>query len=71
MAIVQDKSGSNPKDVPYTTYNRIVAADPNGTTTPAYAGEIVLDTTTKKLWKAMNVVNNSWVTFTNALTMSA
>jgi hypothetical protein len=43
--------------------NRVTGADPNGALTPAFAGEIVLDTTNKKLWQAQDLTNTHWVEF--------
>lgn len=51
-------------DKPLTTHNRVTTADPNGALTPQFAGEIVLDTTNQCYWKAMGVVNNTWVALT-------
>lgn len=64
MANVADKSGANPTDKPWTSYNRANAGEPNGSVTPQYAGEIVLDTTNNALWKAMGKANDTWVTLT-------
>ena len=64
MAIVPDIAGNTPLDRPYTTFNRKVAAEPNGSTVPAYAGEIVLDTTNNVLWKAMDPTNGAWIALT-------
>lgn len=63
MAIVVNKAVVAPLDNPYCSPNRVTAADPNGALTPAYAGEIVLDTTNKKLWVANSLVNTSWITY--------
>lgn len=65
MAIVADLSGNNPiVDKSFVSYNRVNAGEPNGSVTPQYAGEIVLDTTNNALWKAMGVANNTWVALT-------
>lgn len=69
MAIVADKAGAAALGVggidrPYSTYRRSNAGEPNGSVTPAYAGEIVLDTTNNVLWKALNVTNSGWVLLT-------
>lgn len=63
MAIVANKAdgGTGGIDKPLTTHNRVTAADPNGALTPQFAGEIVLDTTNKKRWRAVNLANTSWV----------
>lgn len=61
MAVVADKSGNNPTDRKYDTYSRVNAGSPNAALTPAFAGEIVLDTTTHVLWRAEGTDNASWV----------
>lgn len=50
-------------DDPHHTYNRQNAGDPNASLTPEFTGEIVLDTTNKKLWIARDLTNDSWVTY--------
>lgn len=64
MAIVEDKSGNNVTDKSFNSYNRTSAGEPNGSLTPEYAGEIVLDTTNNCLWKAVGVANNTWAALT-------
>jgi len=66
MAVVADKSVNNPTDVKWTSASRNVAGDPNttGPLTPAFAGEIVDDTTNHALWKATGITNTSWVALT-------
>lgn len=64
MAIVVDRSGNNPLDEPWTTFNRKIAGEPNGAAVPLYAGEIVMDTTNNVLWKAMSTTNDCWVALT-------
>jgi hypothetical protein len=64
MAIVRDLSGNNPLDSSFNQPNRRNAGEPNGTVTPLYAGEIVLDTTNNALWKAMTLANDSWIMLT-------
>lgn len=49
------------RDKPLTTHNRTVADNPNGATTPQFAGEIVYDSTNDAYWKAMGVGNAHWV----------
>lgn len=61
MAIVADLSGNSPLDKSFCSYNRTNAGDPNGTLTPEYAGEIVLDTTNSLYWVAKDVANDTWV----------
>jgi hypothetical protein len=68
MAIVADLSGnsgqSGAQDKSYCTQNRSNAGDPNGSLTPQYTGEIVLDTTNKKRWVARSLLNTGWVSVT-------
>lgn len=66
MAIVPDKSGNNPTDLKYTYASRTIAGDPNivGPLVPAFAGEIVEDTTNHALWKATGTTATSWVALT-------
>ena len=64
MAIVANLAGTTPRDVPWTTWNRRNAGEPNATIVPQYAGEIILDTTNNVLWKAMGITNDSWVALT-------
>ncbi len=61
MAIVKDASRPGvAADVPYHTHNRSGAGAPNGSVTPAYAGEIYWDTTNKVRWKAVALTNADW-----------
>lgn len=64
MAIVVEKGGNQPTDKPFCSNNRTNAGEPNGSLTPQFAGEIVLDTTNNALWKALGTANNTWVTLT-------
>lgn len=64
MAIVENKAESTLIDKSYSSPNRTNAGEPNGSLTPEYPGEIVLDTTNNCLWKAVSSANNSWVTLT-------
>lgn len=64
MATVAEKGGNQPLDRSYVNYTRANAGEPNGSLTPAFVGEIVLDTTNNALWKSMGVANNTWVTLT-------
>jgi hypothetical protein len=72
MAIVKNKalnSGPNPGSTSSTdhaldSYSRTNAGEPNSSLTPAFAGEIVLDTTNNCLWKAMGVGSTTWVALT-------
>lgn len=68
MAIVPDLSGNSPAglldggvDRAFASVNRVVAAAPNGVTTPLYSGEIIMDTSTQGLWAAIGLTNTSWV----------
>lgn len=64
MAIVADLSGNSPLDKSFCHPNRSNAGEPNGSLTPQYAGEVVLDTTNNALWKAILTTNTSWVMLT-------
>lgn len=65
MAIVVDKARpGQPVDQPWNSPRRTNAGEPNGILTPAYAGEIVLDTTLNALWKSVGLANNTWVALT-------
>lgn len=61
MAIVADASGINPTDKSFVTHNRTNAGEPNAALTPQYVGEIVLDTTNNRRWKAVGTTNASWI----------
>lgn len=61
MATVADLAGISPLDVKLSSYNRTVAAAPNGVTTPLFVGEMLLDTSTNSIWRAMSAANTSWV----------
>jgi hypothetical protein len=65
MAIFPDKSGNSPiglgVDKRFSSPNRKNAGAPNGSVTPLYAGEIVLDTTGGLAWKATDLTNTGWV----------
>lgn len=64
MAIVANIGNINePVDTPWCTYNRSGGADPNGSITPEYVGEIYLDTGTKALWVAVGAANTGWVQY--------
>lgn len=64
MAIVRNGDGQGPTDKSFTSYNRTNAGEPNGTLTPQFSGEIVLDTTNNALWKAEGLASNTWVALT-------
>lgn len=62
MAIVVNKAlGGGPIDPPLCTHNRSNAGEPNGALTPAFVGEIVLDTTNNRRWQAKTLLNSGWV----------
>lgn len=67
MAIVADLSGNFPNSTPtgvdgsFASVNRVVAAPPNGVTTPLYSGEVVRDTAGQALWIALGLANTAWV----------
>lgn len=60
MAIVVDKSGNSPLDVPYSSPNRKNAGTPLATLTPLYSGEVVQDTTTGAIWYATGLTSADW-----------
>lgn len=64
MTFVTDRSGNTPTDKPFDHYNRTNAGEPNGSVTPQYAGERILDTTNNCIWEAQGVANNTWVALT-------
>lgn len=65
MAIVANKGNTGePIDPTYCGANRTNAGEPNGTITPVYAGEMILDTTNNILWKSLSLANSSWVALT-------
>jgi len=64
MAIVANRAGHGVIDKPLTTHNRTVTAEPNGVTTPQFAGEIVLDTANNMYWKAVTLLNTGWIALT-------
>lgn len=68
MAIVANKGNAfEPLDGSYNSPNRSMAGTPVATLVPLYVGEIVLDTTNNKLWKAETMLNSGWVTLTTQL----
>jgi len=65
MAIIRNIARqTNFIDPNYCTHSRTNAGEPNASLTPAFAGEIVLDTTNNCYWKAMDITNTSWVALT-------
>lgn len=63
MATVANKARVESLDNPWCSQNRTNAGDPNGSLTPSYVGELVLDTTNKKMWQAQTSANTGWVTY--------
>lgn len=61
MAIVADLSGVNQTDKSYFTHSRSMAGTPNGVLTPAFVGEIVLDTTNHVRWIAVTLLTSGWI----------
>lgn len=67
MATVANKDGgwvagaNRTTDYTLVSANRENGGDPNGVLTPLFSGEIILDTSTKKLWQAQDQTNDSWV----------
>lgn len=65
MAIVKNLADPTvDADKSFCSPNRTNAGEPNGSLTPAFAGEIILDTTNNCLWKAITPANDSWVAIT-------
>lgn len=65
MATVANKGNpTEPIDPEYCTYNRTNAGEPNGSVTPQFVGEMILDTTNNILWKSLSSANSSWVALT-------
>lgn len=65
MAIVANKGNlTEPIDPSYCSYTRTNAGEPNGSVTPAFVGEMILDTTNNILWKSLSSANSSWVALT-------
>lgn len=70
MAIVADLSGNYPQSLPTgvdrnTAHkNRDYAGSPYNTLTPAYPGEIVLDTVSTQTWIAAGTSTTSWTPIT-------
>jgi hypothetical protein len=65
MATVVNKARpAETLDPSYCGPNRTSAGEPNGTLTPQFAGEIVLDTTNNCLWKAISLSISSWAALT-------
>lgn len=54
---------TNATDRKYCTHSRSNAGTPNGSLTPAFLGELVLDTTSMTRWKAVGAANTDWVPF--------
>lgn len=66
MAIVPNKASEVvARDASYCTPNREHSGNPNGTITPLYAGERLLDTSGNLLWEALGIGNDSWVSLTS------
>jgi len=67
MAIVADSSGNSPiggaVDNALGSINRTGAADPNGSVTPLFSGEIYHDTTNNVTYKSFGTVNTDWARF--------
>lgn len=62
MATVANKAAvGGITDAPLRTHNRSNAGEPNGVVTPAFVGEIVLDTTNNRRWQAKTLANSGWV----------
>jgi hypothetical protein len=64
MTFVTDKSGNNPKDLPWDHFNRSGGGAP-AAVVPMYAGERYLDSTAGVVYQAMSPLANSWQVVTN------
>lgn len=54
-------------DDPLTDYNRENAGDPQGSVTPEYKGEIILDTTNGAYYVATDLTSDSWIPATRVV----
>ena len=62
MAIVVDKAAPFGRpDYPLCTPSRNNAGTPVASLTPAFPGEIVMDTTNRVLWRAVGPANTNWI----------
>ena len=61
MATVPNKAYHTPLDKKLSSYNRKNAGSPVGSVTPLYTGEIIMDTTDNKLWRAEGTTSNDWL----------
>ena len=69
MAIVANTGNVfEPTDKSFKTYSATNAGSPNGSVTPAFAGQRLLDTTNQALWEAKGTANTSWVLITDQYT---
>lgn len=65
MAIVLNLSGNIPAGAPNTdnrlsSVNRVNAGSPQGSVTPQFVGEIIMDSTNRLVWQAFGSTNASW-----------
>lgn len=62
MAIVVDSSGNGPVPVDrkLCSPNTTLAASPVSSRTPTFVGEIVVDSTNGKTWRAYGAGNTNW-----------
>ena len=64
MAIVSDLSGNanaGIADRAYITHTRTNAGTPLAAVTPNFVGEVILDTTNGKRYRAVTLLNSGWV----------
>lgn len=64
MATVRDASDNSPispgTDNSYDKVQRNNAGSPVGSVTPAYVGELIVDTTNFIVWRANGTANTAW-----------
>ena len=62
MAIVVNRArGDTVTDRAYCSPSRTNAGTPNAVLTPAFAGEIIFDTTNKVRWRAIGIASSEWI----------
>lgn len=70
MATTIDLSGNFPADLPTGVDSKLAkptrnnAGTPVASLTPAFPGEVVMDTTNFQLWRATGTANTDWMTIT-------
>jgi hypothetical protein len=64
MPTVSNKATGDVADRSYVNNSRTNAGTPNGALVPAFAGEVVMDTTGHQRYRANGLTNQSWVPIT-------